>query len=183
MHTPITVTPSEVFLGIVLTAWNAWRVSPGITTDAAGTLDEALCRVNVDGQPVLGDGELSPAGEALVERVMALLCAPPPVDPRDRLALVVMVAPFRGGAHAVVDRRGPWTMPMIHDFPTMGSDSPGLWVWEGDATEEPNNGWCFTGAWRVPTSEEMSRLTRGRFPLRGHAFPALGSPQREKFAE
>lgn len=177
------LTSSEVFLGIVLTAWDAWRTKPGATTDAAGTLDEALCHVEIDGQSALGEGELSPAGKALVERVTALLCAPPPVDPRDRLALAVMVAPFRGGAHAVVDRRGPWTMPMIHDFPTMGSDFPGLWVWEGDAAEEPGDGWGFTGAWRGPTSEEMSRLARGRFPLRGHAFPALSSPQREKFAD
>mgnify|MGYP002682614296 CR=1 FL=1 len=36
---------------------------------------------------------------------------------------------------------------------------------------------------RALTAEEMSTLARGRYPLRGHAFQAISSPQREKFAE
>ena len=64
-------TSSEVFLARTLFAWDAWRVSTDATTAAAGTLDEALCHVEIDGQPVLGDGKLSPAGAALVARVSA----------------------------------------------------------------------------------------------------------------
>lgn len=64
-------TSSEVFLARALFAWDAWRVSTDATTAAAGTLDEALCHVEIDGLPVLGEGELSPAGAALVARVRA----------------------------------------------------------------------------------------------------------------
>jgi len=44
-------TSSEVFLARTLFAWDAWRVSTDATTAAAGTLDEALCHVEIDGQP------------------------------------------------------------------------------------------------------------------------------------
>jgi hypothetical protein len=51
----------------------------------------------------------------------------------------------------------------------------GLWVWEGSAEPEPDplvGGYSFTGEWRKPTADEVQRLAEGRFPLRGHPFPA-----------
>lgn len=95
------------------------------------------------------------------------------------LVLFVARAPFAGfgGADVPLDRKGPWTDRLLYEAP----DAPraGLWVWEGHAEPEPDylvGGHDLIGAWRAPTAEEMQRLAEGRFPLRGHPFPA-GEPE------
>lgn len=94
------------------------------------------------------------------------------------LRLFVAMTPFEEGFDTILDRDGPWTEDMEENLVPQHA---GLWVWEGSAEREPDElvgGWDFVGAWRAPTAEELARLAAGCFPLRGHAFPALGAKER-----
>lgn len=101
------------------------------------------------------------------------------------LKLFYVVTPFEGLGEAVLDRDGPWTDELLDEHGAYAAETgalprAGLWVWEGTAETEPDElvgGWDFVGEWRGPTPVEMSRLAVGKFPLRGHAFPATGEEE------
>jgi hypothetical protein len=101
------------------------------------------------------------------------------------LKLFYVVTPFEGLGEAVLDREGPWTQELLENHTSYAAETgapsrAGLLVWEGTAETEPDElvgGWDFEGTWRGPTPEEMARLAVGKFPLRGHAFPATGEEE------
>lgn len=49
-----------------------------------------------------------------------------------------------------------------------GPPAPGLWIFDGDAVEDAEQGaitTCgFTGAWRRPTADELSHIAAGTWP-------------------
>lgn len=105
------------------------------------------------------------------------------------LRMFVSMTPFEGLGEAVLDREGPWTQELLENYGSYAAEygappRAGLFVWEGSAEREPDElvgGWDFVGSWRTPTGFETARLDSGRFPLRGHAFPATG--EEEDFEE